>query len=233
MKRRVELARSYRRQFAEHLDHPDQWQRHAARVGHDYQLEVERSYDLGLRYLKIRHTGGIMDSIRDVFDEMKTSRRKAGKTSPPASKRWISLWQERWQLSTKADDGGSSSARLQVESTIEQARHLAGEQSKWLGLAQALRKRRSVPDVVERVAQGGRPRPGGDGRLRRLSRVGLSAPMHLRSTGWERNATSPRPIAFSGWRSIPSRPTSGVGRRSTGSSKRWSRRLGALTRTRR
>jgi uncharacterized protein (DUF885 family) len=69
----VGLARSYRSRFAEYLDHPDEWQRHAARVCHAFQLEVEKSYDLGLRYLSMRHTNGIMDSIRDVFDEMNTS----------------------------------------------------------------------------------------------------------------------------------------------------------------
>src|SRR5688500_15042375 len=52
----VELARSYRRRFAEHLEYPEQWQRHAARVAHDFQLEAERSHDLGLRYLSLRHT---------------------------------------------------------------------------------------------------------------------------------------------------------------------------------
>ncbi len=49
----VELARSYRRRFAEHLEHPDRWQRHAARVAHDFSLEVEHSYDLGMRYLSM------------------------------------------------------------------------------------------------------------------------------------------------------------------------------------
>lgn len=147
----VDLARSYRRRFADHLEHPDQWQRHAARVCHDFQLEVEHSYDLGMRYLNVRHVAGIMDSIRDVFDEMNTSTVEgweniAGRleTADQPVAGAIATFEEGRGL-------GIVSARLQVESTIEQSRHLSGANSKWLRLARSAEKA-TKPEVAERVA---------------------------------------------------------------------------------
>jgi uncharacterized protein (DUF885 family) len=149
----LDLARRYRRRFARHLDHPDQWQRHAARVCHAFQLEVERSYDLGLRYLSMRHTSGIMDSIRDVFDEMNASTEEGWANiaarletvdQPVAGA--IATYEE-------GRNSGIVSARLQVESTLEQARHLAGPQSKWLGLARKA-EQATRPEVARRVARG-------------------------------------------------------------------------------
>ena len=147
----VDLARGYRRRFAEHLDHPDRWRRHAARVCHAFQLEVEKSYDLGLRYLSMRHTSGIMDSIRDVFDEMNTSTEEGWANvaarletvdQPVAGA--IATYEE-------GRNNGIVSARLQVESTVEQARHLAGPQSKWLGLVRSAEKG-AQPEMAQRIA---------------------------------------------------------------------------------
>ena len=146
----VELARSYRRRFAEHLGHPDQWQRHAARVAHDFQLEAERSHDLGLRYLSLRHTGGIMDSIRDVFDEMNTSSEDGWEN---VASRLETVDQPLAGAVATFEEGrrqGIVSARLQVECTVEQARHLAGADSKWLGLARAAGEA-ARPEVAKRV----------------------------------------------------------------------------------
>jgi uncharacterized protein (DUF885 family) len=147
----VDLARAYRRRFAEHLDHPDQWRRHAARVCHAFQLEVEKSYDLGLRYLSMRHTNGIMDSIRDVFDEMNTSTEEGWanvaarlETADQPVAGAIATYEE-------GRRNGIVSARLQVESTVEQARHLAGPQSKWLGLVRSAEKA-AKPEMAQRVA---------------------------------------------------------------------------------
>ncbi len=147
----VDLAREYRRRFAEHLDHPDQWQRHAARVCHAFQVEVEKSYDLGLRYLSMRHTSGIMDSIRDVFDEMNTSTEEGWanvaarlETADQPVAGAIATYEE-------GRRHGIVSARVQVESTVEQARHLAGPQSKWLGFARSAEKA-TKPEVAQRVA---------------------------------------------------------------------------------
>ena len=148
----VEMARRYRRKFAEHLDHPDEWQRHSARVGHDYQLEVEHDYDLGMRYLSLRHTGGMMDSVRDVFDEMKTSTEEGWEN---VATRLETVEQPLAGAMATYEEGrrrGIVAARLQVDSTIAQARHLSGEQSKWFGLARSS-ERTARPEVAERVAK--------------------------------------------------------------------------------
>jgi uncharacterized protein (DUF885 family) len=148
----VDLARTYRRRFAEHLQHPDRWQRHAARVAHDFSLEAEHAYDLGMRYLSLRHTGGIMDSIRDVFDEMDTSMEEGWEN---VAVRLETVTQPLTGAIATFEEGrrqGIVSARLQVECTIEQARHLSGTQSKWLGLARSAEDS-ARPEVAERVAK--------------------------------------------------------------------------------
>lgn len=148
----VELARSYRRRFAEHLNHPDRWQRHAARVCHDFQLEVEHTYDQGLRYLNLRHTAGIMDAIRDIFDEMNTSTEGGWEN---VATRLETVDQPLAGAIATFEEGrqrGIVAARLQVESTIVQARHLSGTNSKWLLLARSAEKATSQ-EVAERVAK--------------------------------------------------------------------------------
>jgi uncharacterized protein (DUF885 family) len=158
----VELARAYRKRFAEHLDHPDRWQRHAARVCHDFQIEAENAYDLGLRYLSLRHVAGIMDEIRDVFDLMNTSTAEGWEN---VAARLETVDQALAGATATYEEGrerGEVAARLQVESTVEQARHLSGTHSKWLMLAKAADGATS-PDVAERVAKavdGGRAAMG-------------------------------------------------------------------------
>ena len=148
----VALARKYRRLFDQHLDHPDQWQRHAARVCRDFQAEVEESYDMGMRYLNLRHTSGIMDSIRDVFDEMNTATEEGWEN---VAARLETVDQPVAGAIATFEEGrglGIVSARLQVESTIEQARHLSGTHSKWLALARAATQI-ATPELADRVAR--------------------------------------------------------------------------------
>ena len=148
----VALARRYRRLFDEHLGHPDQWQRHAARVCRDFQAEVEESYDMGMRYLNLRHTSGIMDSIRDVFDEMNTATEEGWEN---VAARLETVDQPVAGAMATFEEGrglGIMSARLQVESTIEQARHLSGTHSKWLALARAATEA-ATPELADRVAR--------------------------------------------------------------------------------
>lgn len=146
---RADMAQRYRTELEPHLHHPDQWQRHAARVAYDRLGEVLAAYADGRHFLRLRHTGGMHDWIRDVFDEMKTS----------TDEDWANVAQ---RLETVGDafggvvatldlgrQTGQVVARRQVESVIEQTRHLASPESKWFGLARRAEKAGSK--LAERV----------------------------------------------------------------------------------
>jgi uncharacterized protein (DUF885 family) len=133
----LDLTRGYRTQFAGHLSHPDMWQRHAARVCHDRQVELEASYEQGTRYLKLRHTAGFLEDVRDIFDQMDRSSDEGWEN---VARRLETVDQPVAGAIATFDEGrgrGQVVARRQAESILEQARHLAGEGSKWLGLSRA------------------------------------------------------------------------------------------------
>ncbi|HSL26609.1 MAG TPA: DUF885 domain-containing protein [Acidimicrobiia bacterium] len=133
----LDLTRRYRAAFAEHLDHPDKWQRHAARVCHDRQVELEASHDQGARYLKLRHTAGFLEDVRDIFDQMDKSNDEGWAN---VASRLETVDQPVAGAIATFEEGrgrGQVVARRQAESVLQQTRHLAGEGSKWLGLARA------------------------------------------------------------------------------------------------
>ncbi len=107
---------------------------------------------MGMRYLNLRHTSGIMDSIRDVFDEMNTATDEGWEN---IAARLETVDQPVAGAIATFEEGrglGIMSARLQVESTIEQARHLSGTHSKWLALARAATEV-ATPELADRVAR--------------------------------------------------------------------------------
>jgi uncharacterized protein (DUF885 family) len=130
-----ELATRYREKLAPHLQHPDQWQRHAARVMYDRLGENLADFEHGRQYLRLRHTGGVFEDVRDVFDEMKTTTDEGWAN---VAARLETVDQAFEGIQATLDEGrraGKVVARRQVESNVMQARHLAGPDSKWLGLA--------------------------------------------------------------------------------------------------
>ncbi|MGQ0849181.1 MAG: DUF885 domain-containing protein [Actinomycetota bacterium] len=149
---RMELVRRYRGRFSEHLEHPDRWQRHAARVSHARGIEEESQFDIGDRYRRLRHTAGFLEDVRDIFDVMNTSSTEGWEN---VARRLETVDQPIKGAIATFDEGrrqGQQSARRQVESVLEQANHLAGPQSKWLGLARKA-VASTTPALSARVAK--------------------------------------------------------------------------------
>jgi uncharacterized protein (DUF885 family) len=120
--------------MASHLAHPDRWRRHAARVIVDYLDEILGSYERGEHLRHLRHTAGDFDELRDTFDRMDTST-EAGWTNVVT--RLETFEQPLTGLRESLEQGkrnGLLVARRQVLSVIDQANHLTGPASKWLGL---------------------------------------------------------------------------------------------------
>jgi uncharacterized protein (DUF885 family) len=134
---KADLYRQYRIQLKPHLHHQDRWQRHAARIAVDRLGELIAEHEDGRNFLRLRHTGGFLDSIRDIFDQMDIS----------TDEGWLNVAQ---RLEKVGEAFGGVEATLnegrrrgivvagrQVESVISQLRYLAGPESKWLGLARS------------------------------------------------------------------------------------------------
>lgn len=137
---RADMARRYREELQPHLQHPESWQRHAARVAYDRLGEVLADYKNGRHFLRLRHTAGMHDWIRDVFDEMKTENDDGWAN---VAQRLETVGVALAGLEATLEQGRQTKqvvARRQVESVIEQTRHLAGPDSKWLGLARRAEK---------------------------------------------------------------------------------------------
>jgi len=132
--RRLDLSRRQRKVMSVHLKHADPWQRHSARVVVDYLDEVLSAFERSEHLRQLRHTAGDFDDLRDLFDRMDT------KTEPAWANvitRLETFGQPLTGLRDSLEEGrlsGLAVARRQVLSVIEQARHLAGPASKWLGL---------------------------------------------------------------------------------------------------
>lgn len=146
----VDLARRYRGELQPHLRHSDPWQRHAARVAYDRLGEVLADYDNGRHFMRLRHTAGMHESVRDIFDEMNTSTDDGWAN---VAQRLETVGEAFGGMRATLDEGRRRKevvARRQVESVIEQARHLAGPDSKWLELAG--RAEEAGSKLSERVA---------------------------------------------------------------------------------
>jgi hypothetical protein len=68
----ADIARRYRDELRPHLDHPDPAQRLAA-VAVSSELDaLIADYEIGAHFRQLRHLGGLMTFVRNVFDVMPT-----------------------------------------------------------------------------------------------------------------------------------------------------------------
>lgn len=148
------LVRHHRRQLDEHLDHADPDQRHAARVLAGFlDLYLDR-YENGDHLRDISHIHCGFTQVRDIFDIM--ARDSATAWSNIAA-RLATLDQPLagWRASLEQGiSRGIVAARRQVESVIEQAEHLAGDDSMIVGLvAEASAAGFLTPELEESAAR--------------------------------------------------------------------------------
>lgn len=152
-----ELTRNYRRRVEQMNDNTDRWHQHGRRVLSDHFDEELSSYDRGSRYYGVRHVAGLVDEIRDIFDLMSTDSEEGWDniaTRLETVEQPLAGWRETLDEGRAA---GHVSARRQVASVVEQLRHLAGEESKWLGLvAQASQSHPNRADSVKSAVDAGR-----------------------------------------------------------------------------
>lgn len=131
---KVEIYRRHRDAAAQHFDHADPDERHAARVVAGF-LEVPLGqHEAGSHLRDISHIFSGFTRVRDIFDIMPRDSADAW-SNIAARLRTISEPFEGWrQCLEEGLARDLVAARRQVESSIEQARHLAGEGSMFAGL---------------------------------------------------------------------------------------------------
>lgn len=147
----AEVVDRYRKLIAPHLDSEDTWQKHGARVLDGFLMKKQSDYEEGDRHYELRHVAGLQEDVRDIFDLMDTSSNEAWgnistrlETAAQPLSGWRATLEEGRAL-------GHIVSRRQAESALEQLRHLAGPDSKWLGLARAAEQ--EAPDVADRISR--------------------------------------------------------------------------------
>jgi len=148
-----EVARKYRAAAAEHFDHPDEDQRHAARVVAGYLDVGVNQYESGDYLRDVSHIYCSFTRVRDIFDIM--PRDTAEQWANIASRlEKIGEPFEGWRrLLAKGVEAGQVVARRQVLSVIEQARHLAGDESMVVGLVADAEKRGFADERLRQAAE--------------------------------------------------------------------------------
>lgn len=130
------LIERYLSAFAEHLDHPDPWQRLAATITHVYLGERKAEIDAGDHLYDVSHVASSFDSIRSVFDLMPTE----------TSDDWANI-HSRLETMDRLFNGyraklalavtkGKVAARRQVLSMMSQLRELGEGPSAFAGLVE-------------------------------------------------------------------------------------------------
>ena len=201
------IVRKYLGQVRPLLGIEDRWAAHGAKVLDGTLGKAASDFDEGTRYYTFRHVAGFQDEIRDIFDQMDTSSDE-GWANIATRLETIAQPLAGWKQTL--DEGiarGQVVARRQAESVKEQFEHLAGPDSKFLGLAEAA----ANMGVAERVKAAAEVRPSSGRRLRRLHRDQLSPLRRRGRRGQARPATSAPPMGSWGWLSIRPRPTNGAG----------------------
>jgi uncharacterized protein (DUF885 family) len=148
-----ELVKNYRRQVNSLNGIDDRWHQHGRRVFADHLEENLSEYETGSRYYRARHVAGIADDLRDIFDLMSTQSDEDWdniatrlETIDQPMNGWEQTLEEGRRL-------GHVVSQRQVTSLIEQMRHLAGSESKFLGLAVASAKSGRADRVAKAVDQ--------------------------------------------------------------------------------
>lgn len=133
---RANLGRRYLDELEPHLDHPDPRQRLAARSVASELRELIYEFEQGDHFRALRHLGGPLHLLRNIFDVM-----PAG--SPEADDNLIRRLEgvpgalaDMRATAAEGQEQGISVARRQAASVAEQARHLAGPDSVLAGVVQ-------------------------------------------------------------------------------------------------
>jgi uncharacterized protein (DUF885 family) len=132
----ADLIRGHSAALAPYLQHPDRWERHAARVASDYIGELLDAYDRQEHLRALRHLAGDFQDIRDVFDQMGTETREDWDNVIARLTTVSEPLQGHREALELGRHRGLAAARRQVLAVLEQARHLAGPEGKWLGLVE-------------------------------------------------------------------------------------------------
>ncbi|MFO7298706.1 MAG: DUF885 domain-containing protein [Actinomycetes bacterium] len=135
----ADIARRYRDELRPHLDHPDPAQRLAA-VAVSSELDaLIADYEIGAHFRQLRHLGGLMTFVRNVFDVMPTDTpEQAGAIARRLDGLEGALADAR-VTAAAGMEAGIMVARRQARSVIGQLRHLAGEGSAYDGVAARIR----------------------------------------------------------------------------------------------
>jgi hypothetical protein len=209
----ADLATAYRKRVSPHLDSAKEWERHGAQVLDAYLAKQQSDYEDGDRYYSLRHTAGIQDDVRDIFDLMDMSSEEAWSniaTRLETADQPLAGWRATLE---EGRVSGHLVARRQAESAMEQFRHLAGPKSKWLGLAAQVAG--AVPKLSDRLAMAvDKGREAASEFASYIERT--TCPMQSSPTELVVTAMSAPPNDSWDCESIRWRPTSGAGARSDG-----------------
>ncbi len=150
----TDLARRYRPRFAEHVGDPDRRQSLAARVALGGIEERIAGYEAGDHFLDLRHLGSSFHQIPRVFDVMPTA---TDEEWSAIARRLATIDRPFDDYRDRLDEGrrrGITVSKRQARSVMEQARHLAGDDSAFLGLlAKSADRRPDLPDLVDRARE--------------------------------------------------------------------------------
>lgn len=151
---RLDLVRRYRAAFAEHVAHPDERERLAARVMLGALDEELAADEAGEHFRDLGHIFSSFQRVRSTFDLMKTDSRDDWLA---VCARLESIDRPYAQLRERLSEGrrrGHHVAARQVASVAQQARRLAAEDSAFDRLVS--RGSAAAPALAERLARGGR-----------------------------------------------------------------------------
>ncbi len=156
----VEIARRHRQAVSEHLDHPDSDQRHAAEVLDGFLGLAVDHYDSDDYLFDLGHTYCGFTRLRDIFDIMPRDTAVAwsnitarlGSIGEP-----LAGWRS---TLAKGIAEGKVVARRQVQSIIEQAENMAGDDSMVVGLVEEASAGGHATADLERAAAEARRQSG-------------------------------------------------------------------------
>lgn len=155
-----DIRRRYRSEIGEHVDHSNPDERHAAVVLAGYLDVGIGEYEHGDHLRDLNHISCGFTMVRDIFDIMEKSTAEgwAAITSRLATVgRPLSGWCD---VLEEGLDSGEVVARRQVESIIEQAENLAGDDSMFLGLAADAERLGFPSDDLDRAVETARHEAG-------------------------------------------------------------------------
>lgn len=148
-----EVARRYRSAAREHFEHPDDDQRHAARVVAGYLEVAVGQYESGDYLRDVSHMYCGFTRVRDIFDIMPRETAEQWGNIASRLEKIGEPFQGWCRLLAAGVETGQVSSRRQVLSVIEQARHLAGDQSMFLGLVADAERRGLADDRLRHAAE--------------------------------------------------------------------------------